>query len=202
MSKSLGNAIDPVAITAEYDNDTLRFFLAREIRLGEDGDFSMARLRTRYDGELANELGNLVQRVFTMVEKYNDGKVPAPAAGFLKAKVWTDYEQAMEDLRTYDALETVWEVVRAANQYVDQRQPWQLAKDDNKKELFDTLYVLLETIRQIAWMLYPFMPEASLKILNSFGVTEIIYEAINDSLKENAIIKKGQSLFPKHETKA
>jgi methionyl-tRNA synthetase len=205
MSKSLGNVIDPVDIVNEYDNDTLRFFLLREIMLGGDGDFSMARLRERYNGELANELGNLVHRTMTMTEKYLGGTVPARADGFL-AGAWPAYRLAMDELRLNDALDVIWSLVRQSNQYVDTQAPWQLSKLGEQKMLADTMYILLETLRHIAWMLYPFMPLTSKRLLQKLNLT--IPEEFSQSaesawawgeLVPGGTIVKGDPLFPRRE---
>lgn len=205
MSKSLGNVIDPLHIANEYSNDTLRFFLMREIRLGEDGDFSEVRLAERYESDLANELGNLCHRVLTMTEKYFDGMVPERAEGSLTA--WPAYEAAMDELRLYDALEVIWSSVRAANQYIEQQQPWQLAKLEEKQQLSDTLYILLESLRHIAWMLVPFMPETARVMFEKLGLhapeefTESARERwVWGELEPGAKIEKGEPLFPRRES--
>ena len=204
MSKSLGNVIDPLDVVKEYgNNDVLRFFLLREIRLGEDGDFSTKRLAERYDGDLANELGNLVHRVLTMTEKFCDGKVPKYAEGFL-AGAWPTYHTAMEELRLHDALEVTWSLVRQANQYIDQQRPWELAKLKEEKMLQNTLYILLETLRHIAWMLYPFMPDTGEKILVKLGleVPKEFKKSMQSAwvwgeLKPGSKTAKGAALFPR-----
>ncbi len=203
MSKSLGNVIDPLEVVKQYDNDTLRYFLLREIPFGGDGDFSQDRLKQRYEGDLANELGNLVHRVLTMTEKYTEGNVPEVADGFL-AGVWPAYHLAMEELRFHDALGVVWSLVRQANQFVEVQAPWQLAKIGEKKMLDDTLYVLLETLRHLAWMLSPFMPLSSERIFEQLGLeppkefTQSFESAwVWGELKPGILIKKGEPLFPK-----
>lgn len=203
ISKSLGNAIDPLTVVKEYDNDILRYFLLREIRMGEDGDFSAARLAQRYDGELASELGNLAHRVLTMTESYCDGKIPERADGFI-AGAWPAYHLAMTEVRLHDALETCWNVIREANKFIDQQQPWALAKIKEDKMLGDTLYVLLETLRHIAWMLYPFMPDASGRLFEKLGV-EVPKEFKQSfesawkwgELEPGKKIKRGDPLFPR-----
>jgi methionyl-tRNA synthetase len=203
MSKSLNNVIDPLDIVKKYDNDTLRYFLLKEIPFGEDGDFSDARLAQRYDGDLANELGNLVHRVLTMIEKYTGGKVPEKADGFL-AGAWPAYHTAMEELRFHDALEVAWNLVRQTNQFIEQQAPWQLAKMGEKKMLHDTLYVLLETLRHIAWMLTPFLPLTGKRMFEALGL-ELPHEFTQSfasawvwgELKPGTMVKKGEPLFPK-----
>jgi len=203
MSKSLGNVVDPVGISKEKGIDVLRFYLMREIRFGEDGDFSHNRLQERYDSELANELGNLVSRVLAMTEKYLDGIVPEPADGFL-AGAWQAYDQAMDDIDLHSALEIAMKLVREANQFIEQKRPWELAKMGEDKILQDTLYILLETIRHIAWLIYPFMPETAPKIFTKLGQTfpkefsQSTEEAWKwGGLKSGTKVKKGESLFPK-----
>jgi len=205
MSKSLGNVVDPVDLAGQYSNDILRYFLLREIRMGEDGDFSFERLRGRYDSELASQLGNLVHRVLTMVEKYCDGKIPERADGFI-AGAWPAYQSAMEELRVHDALETTWKVIQQANQYIDQQAPWQLAKLKEEKMLADTMYVLLETLRHIAWMLYPLMPDTAEKLFAKLGLNvpkeftqsaEVAWRW--GELEPGGKIEKGEPLFPRKE---
>lgn len=208
MSKSLGNVVDPVDIANDFSNDVLRYFLVREIRLGEDGDFSHKRLEERYDGELANELGNLAHRVLSMTEKYFDGKIPTKADAEI-AGAWKTYHEAMQSLALHDALDVVWKVVREANQFIEQQQPWALAKLEEKKMLEDTMYILLETLRHIAWMLLPFMPDASEALLKKLGLdvpkefSQNMAEAWTwGELAPGGTIEKGAPLFPRREEEA
>ena len=162
MSKSLGNAIDPVELAKDFGVDVLRYFLFREITFGEDGDFSAARLEQRYDGELASELGNLVNRVLTMAQKYGVRHAPKIE---LSATVWTrEFVDAMEGLRLHDALAAIWLLVRGANQLIDQKAPWKLAKESKSEELHETLATLLTSLHAIGSMLQPFMPGTSERI--------------------------------------
>ncbi len=205
MSKSLGNVVDPVEIANQYSNDVLRFFLCREIRLGEDGDFSHQRLEERYDGDLANEFGNLVHRVLSMTEKYFDGVIPERSNGHI-ASAWQAYHEAMETFALHDALEVCWKVIRESNQFIEQQQPWQLAKMGEKEMLGDTMYVLLETLRHIAWMLYPFMPDSSIELMKKLGL-DVPEEFSQDfssawiwgELEPGGKIVKGDPLFPRRE---
>lgn len=205
MSKSLGNVVDPVEVVQKYNNDVLRYFLFREIPFGGDGDFSEDRLIARYDNELANEFGNLVNRVLAMTDKYTGGVVPEKADGFL-AGAWPAYHLALEENRLSDALDIIWSLVRQANQFVEQQQPWALAKMEEKKMLNDTLYVLLETLRHIAWMLVPFMPETAEKLFGQLGLnapkefTQSFESAwVWGELTPGHKIAKGEPLFPKKE---
>jgi len=200
ISKSLGNAIDPVELANEYGIDAIRYYLLKDIHFGEDGDFSNERLKARYENELANDLGNLLHRVLSMTEKYTEGKIPAKSNG--EIKTWNDYDQALEEFRLHDSLEAVWSVIRDANKLIEQSKPWELAKTDLKK-LNEILYNLLETLRHVGWMLLPIMPETAQKILNSLGLDEAelkkTYEQAKEwgGLPENGIIMKGEPLFPK-----
>lgn len=201
MSKSLGNFVDPFEIVKTYNRDTLRYYLLRDIAFGEDGDFSTERLAARYDAELANDLGNLVHRVTAMTEKYSDARVPQ---GNREREIpWQAYEEAFQSLRLHDAIGIVWSVIRDANKYVDETQPWVLAKNDQKK-LEDVLYALLETLRHVALMLRPILPETSAKMLSNLGIDEreILATSYADAklwggLKAGTPIKKGDPLFPR-----
>jgi methionyl-tRNA synthetase len=166
---SLANAIDPVALAVRYGLDALRYFLLREIPFGGDGDFSEARLKERYEGELGNELGNLVSRVFAMAEKYLGGTVPMPSQAPFELS-WASYISLIDALRLSDALGEVMSCVKSANKFIDERKPWVLAKQGDREELQATLYALLETLRQVAFMLYPFIPETGEKILQGLGL--------------------------------
>ena len=205
MSKSLGNTVDPIEVSEKYGLEAVRYFLLREIPFGADGDFSEGRIVARYENELANEFGNLVNRVLAMTEKYTGGIVPEKADGFL-AGAWPSYHLALEEVRLTDALDIVWSVIRQANQFVEQQQPWQLAKLEEKKMLNDTLYVLLETLRHIAWMIYPFMPTTAEKLFGQLGLeapkefTQSFESAwVWGELEPGHKIIKGEPLFPKKE---
>ena len=207
MSKSLGNVIDPVEVADEYGNDVLRYFLMREIRFGEDGDYSSARMDERYKGELANELGNLVSRVCAMTEKYLDGTVPAKVDYDEIIEPLDAYHAAMKDIEFHRALEATWAIVRKANQFVEQEKPWVLAKEGKADELASTLYKLLEMIRIIALLVEPFMPETAEKIFAQIGVdqtsqkdTPLFDLLVWGGLAEGDKIEKGDALFPRRES--
>ncbi|MDD5251218.1 MAG: methionine--tRNA ligase [Patescibacteria group bacterium] len=210
MSKSLGNVVDPLAVSEKYGRDVVRFFLLREITFGEDGDFSFARLEQRYNSDLGNDLGNLLHRVLSMTEKYFDGKVPEAAqcaeAPVDQAKTWERYEAAMSKLDFGDALDAIWEDLRWDNKHIDEVKPWTLAKTD-RAELAKVMYYLLEHLRQTAWLLRPFVPEISEKILLQLGVAEAegkksLEEAkVWGGLPIGGTIAKGEPLFPRREDK-
>lgn len=210
MSKSLGNVVDPVEVGKIYGNAALRYFLLREIKFGEDGDFSLNRLKERYDNDLANELGNLVQRTLAMTEQFFDGLVPKPSNAahgldeLCEIDVWRDYVLAMETLAFEEVLNVIWQVVRSANQLIDKEKPWALAKEKKITKLADVVYNLLETMRQLAWLLLPIMPETADNIWRQLGITpekekeqSLNKAKIWGGLSHGIKISKGAPLFPK-----
>jgi methionyl-tRNA synthetase len=202
MSKSLGNVIDPVELANKYGVDEVRYFLSREVSLGEDGDFSFARLEERYNAELANGLGNLVARVLAMCEKYFDGKVPEKTSGSVE-KTWQSYEINMEKLALHLAVKDVWDLISFCDQFINTEAPWQLAKID-KERLSRVIYTLLETLRHIAWLIAPFMPMTSDKIFEQLGFLpeEEKKKGFEEAktwggLLPGTQIKKSMALFPR-----
>jgi methionyl-tRNA synthetase len=177
MSKSLGNFIDVRPLIDEFGLDPVRFFLLREVPFGGDGDFSRKALISRLNVELANDLGNLAQRTLSFIAKNAGGAVPA--FGELAApdvKLLDDAEaltskvrEALDRLAFHEALEEIWKLVRAANAYIDHQAPWALKKADPVR-MNTVLRVLLETIRVIAVLLQPFMPDTMGKLLDQLGV--------------------------------
>ncbi len=206
MSKSLGNIVDPAEISKKYGTDALRYFLIREIKFGEDGDFSLRRLEEVYNSELANELGNLVNRVLVMTEKYFGGKVPKHTKlqiGYkFYEKTMKDYEEAMERLMLHDTVEAILSLVRYCNQLIDKEKPWGLFKSD-KKRLSDVMYQLLDSLRLLGWMLWPVTPVAAEKIWEQLGILASEKKkkwekgSKAGELKSGTKIKKGETLFPK-----
>jgi methionyl-tRNA synthetase len=210
ISKSLGNTIDPVELVRKYSMDTLRYFLLKEITFGHDGDFSEERLKERYNSDLANGLGNLVARTLAMTEKYFTSKVPknkvdpSKLLAFDLKGDWGRYDYFMDQLKFDEALEVAWEDIRAADGYVDKEKPWELAKAGDTDNLAQVIYNLLEMIRHIAWMIAPFMPETSDKILEQLGFDvlkekEKPFEELRKwgLLISGQQIKKGEVLFPR-----
>jgi methionyl-tRNA synthetase len=185
MSKSLGNSISPNEIIKKYNADVFRYFFLRHIPSYEDGDFSWERLEAAYNNELANELGNAVQRTMAMVMKYQNGIIgEIPAAQHDIAQ----YRDALENCRFDRALDEVWEQVRGLNQYIDEAKPWELAKNRETDHLQEVLAYQTGALLEIAELLEPFMPETALKIKHAFH--------------EGVIRPMKQTLFPKEEKPA
>jgi methionyl-tRNA synthetase len=199
ISKSLGNVIDPHALTARYGVDPTRYFLLREVPFGQDGDFSHAAMVRRMNHDLANDYGNLVQRVLSMIARNCGGAVPEPgaltepdetllgAAGRLLDQV----RPLMADLALHKALEAIWDLVGQANRYVDAQAPWVLRKADPER-MATVLWTLAETIRQLAILTQPFMPGASASILDQLGIDPA--ERSFDRLGEAGRIRSGTTL--------
>jgi len=172
MSKSLGNVIDPVEVVDRYGADALRYYLLKEIPATDDGDFSWRRFEEVYNGELANNLGNLVSRVLQMARQFSEGKVP-PIAPVL-AQAAPAAESTLSFLSEYDfarALRIVGEYVASLNVLVDEKKPWELAKASRSDELNQVLYQLLEGVRIVAGLLYPFIPGTAGRIYQALGFT-------------------------------
>ena len=181
MSKSKGNVVDPVQLIDEFGADAIRYFLLREINLGQDGNFSRDALITRINADLANDLGNLLHRTLNMIGKFQDGVVEeAQGESAIDRAFLADaesaiaaYEREMEEMKLQSAIKTTWAFVSRANKYIDETMPWALAKDAAKKrELTNTLYNLAESLRRISVLIEPFMPETAEKIWRQLGLGE------------------------------
>lgn len=184
MSKSLGNVVAPKDIVDNFGTDTFRYFFLRHIPSYEDGDFSWERLEAAYNNELADQLGNSVQRTAAMVNKYQNGLVgDIPAAEHDVGP----YEQAIEECRFDRALEEIWDQVRGLNQYIDETKPWEIAKSGDENHLREVLADMVASLLEIAELLAPFMPDTSAKIKGVF---------------EKGVVRNlPSSLFPKSDKK-
>ncbi len=219
MSKSVGNVIDPIKLCAEYGTDTVRFFLLREIPFGEDGDFSFARLEARYQHDLGNTLGNLLQRVVAMSRKYCEGKVPTVdprEAATLGVEGWRDavgLEQVTQNVQdgyasfnSFSTLEIIMSDLMAANKLIESTQPFKLAKTDLAATA-RVLYALLESLRWYAWFLQPSMPETSRKMFAALGLDPEKELAQGwdaaltwGQLTPGTVLPEPMPLFPRRET--
>jgi methionyl-tRNA synthetase len=183
MSKSLGNVVRPADIVEKYGVDAFRYYFLRHVPSYDDGDFSWQRLEAAYNNELANELGNAVQRTVVMLQKYQDGAIGnIPPAEHDIAQ----YEEALAACRFDRALDEVWEQVRGLNQYIDEEKPWVIAKDGDSEHLGEVLAYQVSSLLNIAELLEPFLPDTAAKIQAVF--------------KGKTVQPTEGTLFPKHDT--
>jgi methionyl-tRNA synthetase len=174
MAKSTRNVVDPVAVIDEWGVDAFRYYVVRELDIGPDGNWTAAGFEARYSAELANGLGNLINRSLSMLKRYRQGVVPA-RSDELAVEVGRAADEAVARLRANQlqaALVSIWTIVTRANQYVDQTAPFRLAKDPAQaKRLDEVLYNLVETCRILAVLLWPFIPASSERIYVQIGLT-------------------------------
>ncbi|MEZ4416272.1 MAG: methionine--tRNA ligase [Gemmatimonadota bacterium] len=200
MSKSLGNVIDPLELRDEYGTDAVRWYLLREMTVGQDASFTEDRFLMRYE-ELANVLGNLASRVTSMIERYRQGAVPsAPAIGLAAdtAETVARYREAFETLRVHDALGVAMELARTANVYVEERQPWAQAKSEDPAPLDETLASLHAVLVWLAALLEPVMPEKMSLLVGQLGLERVpTLEEAGARAREGTRVRKGEALFPK-----
>lgn len=211
MSKSLGNVVDPNEMIAAYGLEPFRYFLLREVAIGPDGDFSRTALVNRVNAELANDVGNLLSRTVAMVEKYLGGVLPvtARAASPLAAcceAAEARYHAAFKSIQPSVALDATLEIVGRANKYIDESAPWALAKDPAKAtELAAVMCELCETLRRVALLLTPFVPQAATEMLKQLGLEEGASAARElgswGGLPAGTRVCKGPALFPRIEDK-
>src|SRR5689334_5950280 len=208
MSKSLGNVIDPFQVIDLYGVDALRYYLLREVSFGQDGSVSPEGFEKRYDSELANEYGNLVSRTANMIRRYCDGIVPsAEPAESLASDFAGLSDRVCEQIDAVDlsgALDLIWQHVRRLNQYLQDEQPWKLAKDESQAERVQSiLYGVAEGLRVVSVLLHPFMPEKTAAVLEAFGRPSVeIGTARFGAVGGGAEVGELQPLFPRIESAA
>jgi methionyl-tRNA synthetase len=203
MSKSLGNVLDPFEVLEQYGTDALRFYLMRDVSFGNDGSVGRDAFTTRYENELANEYGNLASRTIAMIRRYRDGVVPEADTDPDLAAEFDGLAQQVCDLmdaaEVSTALDLVWRRVRRLNRYVEERAPWQLAKEAaSAGELDVTLASLAEGLRVVSVLLAPYLPATVGKLLEALGAADVAIEAARfDGHVGDNTVTALEPLFPK-----
>ena len=215
MSKSKGNVVDPQILVDKYGLDAIRYFLLREVPFGSDGVFSNEALINRINSDLANDLGNLVSRTVAMIDKYFQGTIPENKVegdfdneliALVKATP-AKVEELLDKLQFSTALSEIWKTVSRTNKYIDETMPWVLAKDEaNSPRLAQVMYNLAETLRIIAVLIQPFMPETPEKIWNQLGIGDkslVTWEKAKEwgVYPAGATVCKGEVIFPRIDLK-
>ena len=215
MSKSKGNVVYPETLVDRYGLDATRYYLLRAMPFGNDGVFSPEDFVDKVNFDLANDLGNLLNRTVAMINKYQDGKISGTNAATTAvdasleqtaAEVVAEYKQEMDKTHFADALAAIWKLVARANKYIDETEPWVLAKDDSKKvELSDVMTHLAKSLRVIAALLQPVMPDAPKEICRQLGLPEepisLVDVAFNDFPASAQVVAKGTPIFPRRDVK-
>ena len=206
MGKSLGNAVDPFALADRFGADSLRYFLLREAPFGSDFSYSEEKIAQRHNSDLGNDLGNLLKRSLSMLQKYRNGVVPHRSEDAVFVQRFTELPKRVRalifalDFR--GALEAIWELVTALNRAIDERKPWALAKEGRDRELDALLYDVCEGLRWLAILLHPFMPERTAQMWEQLGLRGGIGDDWTRALRWGALepgtqTSVGEVLFPR-----
>ena len=204
MSKSVGNTVEPNILVDQFGVDAIRYFLLREVPFGLDGDFSHKALIGRINSDLANNLGNLLNRTMSMIKRYHDQIIPEPNSRAEDADLKNEFKLGIEtvqklygDLAYHKILERIWLLVDTTNKYIDTNSPWNLIKSESgKQRLATVMYNTAECIRSISILIYPFMPKSAETIMEQLGIETSIEEQGMESLKTWGWIKSGRNIQP------
>ena len=207
MSKSIGNVVDPHLLIDCYGADAVRYFLMREILFGADGDFSHMGFMTRYNADLANDLGNLAHRSLSMTTKWLDAKTPAldantaadDALQALADEAVADFAKNIEAMQISTALESLWRLVQAGNKYIDDMEPWKLNREGQTARLAGVMRRCLEVCRVAAVLLSPVAPTKAMELASKLGMSGLEIDGVGDlsGLMEGAPVNAGEPLFPR-----
>jgi methionyl-tRNA synthetase len=211
MSKTDGTVVDPLEVVDIYGADSLRYYLMSEVQWGNDGDFAWQRFFERYNADLANNLGNMVNRCLTMIKRYSDGPVAIPdnpssgADLAFDTSLLKEYLNAIDEIRLHDVSKALISMVDGVNLYIDKTQPWVLAKDESKREELEAvLYNLAESLRWITLCAWPIVPESAEKIWSQMNMPGQLADNNIESLSwgefpANITVNKPKPVFPRIE---
>ena len=214
ISKRRGNVIRPTELTEKYGVDVIRDYLLRYGPLVDDTDLALNKLEEVYNSELVNGLGNHVARVLGLAEKYTGGQVPAITknqdqhplrigpVSYTWKQAGQDRNTALDKFNTAQALETIWNYIRAADNYIGENKPWQMIKEGKKEEVDYLIFGLLDGVHQLAWLIYPFLPETSRRIAAALKVEALSVDRPLDknswtNLKSGTALDTSLKLFPR-----
>jgi methionyl-tRNA synthetase len=203
MSKSLGNVLDPFEVMDRYGTEALRYYLLRDVTFGADGATSMEAVQARYEGELANDLGNLASRTIAMILRYRDGAVPAvepdPALAAEFEGLVPEVTAAIDRAELTQALDAIWRRVRRLNRYVEEQAPWTLARDESRAADLDRVLASLAAgLRAVTVLLWPWLPESTEKLLDALGTPDRSLRAAALDGAGGHSVRALEPLFPKH----
>jgi len=209
ISKSLGNTVDPIALAKKYGTEAVRYYLLAKTHPFNDSNFTYKSFKEVYNADLANGLGNLVARILTMADKFTEGKVPEVDKDpekhpiqVLERNVWKDLDKYVKKYEFHKVLNLIWSLIHDVDKYIDENKPWELAKNSKQKEVNWVVYGLLDVLKDIAWLISPFLPETAVKIgeaINFEGLKKKnpLFKDSWSSVKPGTEIRKIKPLFPR-----